>query len=199
MKKTNPLFDQLFPLRGNDQYPSAEIKEKLIHSYLPSSVSDLTINLSHITSQFYALLLQSIGAKFGVDEIRLQSETLFYNLGKTKAEQALLKDPTMDRDCRSFILVIISAIYTSSPEFKFTVGQYTPHHAEIRLTGIDRYHRAAKQFGIESYLNFPTFVSFMHGIKDYLQLKNITIQVSESSYDDNSNIACTYTFIQHRS
>ncbi|KAF2070531.1 hypothetical protein CYY_008149 [Polysphondylium violaceum] len=193
----NTLFEELDTLRGGDQYPSEEIKNKLINLHFPASTEDLAINLSNITSQFYALLLQSIGARYGIDEIRVQSDTLFYNLGKAKAQKALQKDPAMERDCRSFITVLISAILTSNPELKFAVEQFSPNQAIIRLTGIDRYHRAAKQYEIDSYLNFPSIVPFFQGIKDCLELKGATIKVSESSYDANSNMDCTYTFIQH--
>jgi len=88
MSTKTTLIEQLDPLRGNDQYPSQEIKDQLIQLYLPASVSDLTLNLSNITSQFYALLLQSIGAKYGVAAVQEHSETLFHHLGKVKAEQA---------------------------------------------------------------------------------------------------------------
>ncbi|MEC4034519.1 hypothetical protein [Myroides odoratimimus] len=57
MKQQNTLFSELNLLRGSDQYPSQEIKERLVDLYLPGSVSDLAINLSNITSQFYALQL----------------------------------------------------------------------------------------------------------------------------------------------
>lgn len=199
MKEKTTLFEELHPLRGSDQYPSQEIKERLIDLYLPVSVSDLAVNLSNITSQFYALQLQSIGEQYGVNEIRLQSEKLFYKLGKVKAEQALAKDPNMDRDCRSLILVAISAIYTSSPEYKFQVEEYTPDYAVIELRGVDRYHRAAKQYKIDQYISFPTLVAFLDGIKDYLQLREVTIEVARCSYDENSNIVCTYIFKQNRS
>lgn len=197
MKEKNSLFEELRLLRGDDQYPSQQIKEKLIDLYLPSTVSDLAINLSNITSQFYALQLQSIGEQYGVDKIRLHSDKLFYNLGKAKAEQALIKDATMVRDCRSMVMVAISAIYTSSPEFKFDVQEYTSDYAVIHLKGVDRYHRAAKQYKIDQYLTFPTLIAFLDGIKDYLQLSNIEIQVSQSVYDENSNIDCTYTIKQN--
>ena len=91
MKEKKSLFEELRLLRGDDQYPSQEIKEKLIDLYLPATVSDLAINLSNITSQFYDLQLHSIGEQYGVDKIRLHSDKLFYNLGKAKAEQALIK------------------------------------------------------------------------------------------------------------
>ena len=194
LKESTTLFKELDTLRGSDQQPSQEIKERLVDLYLPVSVSDLAVNLSNITSQFYALQLQLIGEHYGVREIRLQSEKLFYNLGKVKAEQALAKDPNMDRDCRAFVSVAISAIYTSSPEFKFQVKEYTPDYTVITLTGVDRYHRAAKQYKIDQYLSFPTLVAFMDGIKEYLQLRDVTIEVAQSSYDEKSNIECTYIF-----
>ncbi|WP_060873127.1 hypothetical protein [Myroides odoratus] len=194
MPTKTTLIEQLDPLRGNDLYPSQEIKDQLIQLYLPASVSDLALNLSNITSQFYALLLQSIGAKYGVAAVQEHSETLFHHLGKVKAEQALLKDPSMHRDCRSLILVVISAIYTSSPEYTFTIKKFTADESIISLAGIDRYHRAAKQFGIDTMLSFPTLLSFMHGIKDYLELTDVEITASDTSYDANSNVTNTYTF-----
>ena len=197
MKEKKSLFEELRLLRGDDQYPSQEIKEKLIDLYLPATVSDLAINLSNITSQFYALQLHSIGEQYGVDKIRLHSDKLFYNLGKAKAEQALIKDATMDRDCRSMVLVAISAIYTSSLEFKFQVQEYTSDYAVINLKGVDRYHRAAKQYKIDQYLTFPTLIAFLDGIKDYLQLSDIEIQVPQSFYDEHSNIDCTYIIKQN--
>lgn len=198
MKQQNTLFSELNLLRGSDQYPSQEIKERLVDLYLPGSVSDLAINLSNITSQFYALQLQLIGQRHGVDQIRVHSEALFYDLGRVKAQQALDKDPNMVRDCRSLILVAISAIYTSSPEFKFQVKDYTPDYAVIELKGADRYHRAAKLYKIDQYLSFPTLIAFMEGIKDYLGLNHIEVQVPQCSYDQHSNITCTYIFKQNR-
>lgn len=38
MKAKNSLFEELRLLRGDDQYPSQEIKEKLIDLYLPATV-----------------------------------------------------------------------------------------------------------------------------------------------------------------
>lgn len=194
MSTKTTLIEQLDPLRGNDHYPSQEIKDQLIQSYLPTSVSDLALNLSNITSQFYALLLQSIGAKYGVAAVQEHSETLFHHLGRVKAEQALLKDPNMPRDCRAFIFVLISAIYTSSPEYTFTVKKFTADETIVSLAGIDRYHRAAKQFGIDTMLCFPTLLAFMEGIKDYLELNEVEITASDTSYDANSKVTNTYTF-----
>lgn len=194
MKENSSLFEQLEALRGHDHYPSPEIKDYLIQLYLPTSVSDLASNLSNITSQFYALQLQSIGTTYGVDQIRVQSDKLFYQLGLAKAEQALAKDPMITRDCRALILVVISAIYTSSPEFKFSVEAFTPNHAVIVLRGVDRYHRAAKKYQIDSYLSFPTLLPFMEGVRDYFQFENMSIQAFPSSYDENSTIECVYSF-----
>lgn len=198
MKEETPLIDVLHPLRGSDHYPSQEVKDQLLDLYLPTSVSDLAINLSNITAHFYALQLQLIGEAYGVDQIRVQSEKLFYKIGQLKAEQALAKDPKMPRDCRALVLVAISAIYTSSPEFKFQVDAYTPTYAVMQLKGIDRYHRAAKQMNIDPYLNFPTLIAFLEGIKDYLQLSEMKIEVIQSSYAENSAVESTYVFTQNQ-
>ena len=198
MKEKTPLIEVLHPLRGSDHYPSQEVKEQVVDLYFPTSVCDLAINLSNITSHFYALQLQLIGEEYGVDQISGQSEKLFYKLGKLKAEQALAKDPQMPRDCRSLVLVAISAIYTSSPEFKFHVETYTSTYAVMQLKGADRYHRAAKQVKIDQYLSFPTLIPFLKGVKAYLQLGDIEVEVMQSSYNENSEVTATYVFKQNQ-
>lgn len=199
MKNTSThfLLGQLDAIRGNDNYPDQETKENLLSTFFPSATSDLVADLSNVTSAFYGFLLKSIGDKYGNEQINQHSEQLFYNLGQIKTEQALVKNSNLYRDCRAFAVVGISAIYNASPEYVFTVEQFLPEYTELKLTGVDRYYRIAKQLGIEKYLNFPTLLPFMRGIKDVLQLEDTSIEITTTSFDDDYKTECTYIFKQN--
>jgi hypothetical protein len=185
------LHEDLKELRGQDSYPNEEIKNQFLRTFFPKDINELVSDLSNVTAAFYGFLLQQ---KEKTEDINQSSEKLFYELGTLKTLQAIAKMPLFPKDCRSFIIVIISAIYNASPEYIFNIIVYEPDFCQIQITGIDRYHRILKNLSLDAKVNFPTLIPFMYAIKTQLNLTDIEINVACKEFSNSSETNCIYTF-----
>lgn len=187
------LHDQLYDIRGYDVYANHEVKKSLLLSFFPDTIIDMINDMSNVTSAFYGFLLKNIGETLGKEKINEFSEKLFYNLGKLKTEQALIKDAELYRDTRAFAVVAISAIYNASPEYIFSIDEFTAEKTVLTLTGVDRYYRVCHQVGIDEYVKWPTLLPFIEAIKDTLQV-NASIEYNLSPYTEDYKTNCVFTF-----
>ncbi|KIC01228.1 hypothetical protein OA88_15410 [Flavobacterium sp. JRM] len=193
MKET--LLKNLEKTRGNDIFPSLELKEEIVNAFFPESTSSLTQNLSNVTGAFYGLLLKDIGETYGYDKMDNHSKRLFYELGKLKTIQAFGVHPKLEKDTRAFAAVVIYALYNSSPEYNFKIIKYTPNNTIIELTGVDRYLRILTELGIEKHITIPTLLPFVEGIKEIVNI-NCEIEYTFEITDQNFNIKSVYNIKQ---
>ncbi|OUL59905.1 MULTISPECIES: hypothetical protein [unclassified Flavobacterium] len=189
MKQT--LLKNLSQARSKDVFTSQDLKEEIINFFFPENTFELTQNLSNVTSAFYGLLLRDIGVTYGNDKIDNHSKKLFYELGKLKTKQAIEIYPKLEKDARAFALVVIFAIYNSSPEFNFRIIEFTPENTIIELTGVDRYLKVLTELGIEKHVTIPTFLPFLEGIKDILNI-DCEIDYTFEKIDKKFNIKSIY-------
>lgn len=180
------LLQNLDESRSKDIFPSLEIKENLVNAFFPEDTLALTQNLSSVTAGFYGLLLKNIGAAFGNDKMDEHSKKLFFELGKLKTIQAFQLYPALEKDTRAFAAVVIYTIYNSSPEYNFRLLKYTPENTILELTGVDRYLKILTELGIEKYITIPTFLPFVEGIKEVV---NIPCQVDYTFERTNQDFA----------
>ncbi|MDQ6531948.1 hypothetical protein [Flavobacterium sp. LHD-85] len=185
------LLKNLDLSRNKDVFPSSEIKDEMLNAFFPENAVALTQNLSSVTAAFYGLLLQNIGAAFGNDKMDEHSKKLFYELGKLKTMQAFQIYPALEKDTRTFAAVVIYAIYNSSPEYNFRIIKYTPENTIVELTGVDRYLKILTQLGIEKHLTIPTFLPFVEGIKEIVNIP-CQIDCTFEKIDHNFNIKSVY-------
>ncbi len=192
----NKLLESINSIRGNDIYPSDEIKNEIINSFFPNSTSELVQDLSGVTGAFYGILLKTVGEEFGNSKIDDISKKVFYELGKLKAQQAKEIYPNMPFDTRAFAMVLISAIYNASPEYSFNVIKYDAKHTIIELNGVDRYLRILNQLNISEYVTFPTLIPFFEGIKDSLNI-NCKFLYTMNIENNLNKTNCIYEFINN--
>lgn len=193
MNKEN-LLKQLEKVRENDFYDNEDLKNLLIEKFFPSSTSVLTLDLSNITSAFYGLLLNNIGEKIGFESIDDISKKTFYDLGQAKSKQCLGKYENIPKDSRTFLIVLISAIYNASPEYSFKILEFNKNRTVFELNGIDRYLRILNNLSISQYITFPTLIPFMDGIKDYYKINSSMDVDFEIINKDMNEVKCIYKF-----
>ncbi len=182
-------YQQIGRLRGDDHYPPEMDVEDIINTFFPNSIENLVLELSNITASFYGLLLQQALYLQGDSFVETLSQATFHQLGKLKAQQALDKNPNIYRDARGIATIILSAIFTSSPEFKIQIMKFEADEVRLYVTGVDRYHRIAKMLGIEEKISWPTVQPFILGIRDLLGV-GCTIRTEIVRLDSNSQ--CEY-------
>lgn len=164
------LLERLKEIRKNDNLKDVGLQKELIEKLFPKTTENLVLDLSNVTSAFYGLLLDNIGKEFGYDKINNVSKATFYSIGQIKAKQCFEKIENMPIDSRSFLIVLISAIYNASPEYNFNVIEVSKEKTIFELYGVDRYLRILNNLSISNHIEFPTFSSFMQGIKDYFKI-----------------------------
>lgn len=189
------LLKNLDKGRSNDFFPTEEIKKELVTAFFPEDTFTLTQNLSGVTAAFYGLLLKNIGTAYGEDKMDEQSKKLFYQLGKLKTMQAFEANPTLKKDTRTFAAVVIYAIYNSSPEYSFKILKYTPENSIVELNGVDRYLKILTELGIEKHITIPTFLPFVEGIKEIVNIP-CEIDYTFEKIDNNFNIRSVYNIKQ---
>ncbi|NRT12347.1 hypothetical protein [Flavobacterium sp. 14A] len=182
-------------IREQDHYLTEEIKEQCQKYLVPESVNELTLGLSSVTAAFYGLSLQHISNEFGPEACKRISKKIFYDLGKMKAIQCKGKMPNFPFDTTAFALTTITAIYTSNPEYVFTISEFTPNKTVLKLEGVDRYLKILKELNIEDQIELPTLLGFMEGINDELELgAEITFEIEVNEQENTTNT--TYTFMK---
>ncbi len=169
MEQAN-LLERLKQIRKNDTLNDVAFQKELIEKLFPNTTENLVLDLSNVTSAFYGILLDNIGKEFGYDKIDKVSKTTFYSIGQIKAKQCFEKFKDMPIDSRSFLIVLISAIYNASPEYNFNVIEMGKETTIFELYGVDRYLRVLNNLSISDHIEFPTLSPFMVGIRDFFKL-----------------------------
>lgn len=185
------FFREFDALRGEDVYPTEEMRESLVAAVFPASPAELALRLSGITAAFYGYLLRQAGLQLGWERIDPLSRALFHDLGELKAREALESGIEVPRDARAPAIVLVTAIFTSSPQYRFELRRYEPERTELRLFGKSRYYAIASKLGIARYLTWPVLVPFFAGIADSLGVSLAVDAVIERLEEDGE---CDYRF-----
>jgi hypothetical protein len=104
------------------------------------------------------------------------------------------KYESIPKDSRTFLIVLISAIYNASPEYSFKILEFTKQRSVFELNGIDRYLRILNNLSISEHITFPTLIPFMNGIKDYYKINSSMNVDFEIINEDTNEIKCIYKF-----
>ncbi|MFC1771470.1 hypothetical protein ACFLZV_06260 [Candidatus Margulisiibacteriota bacterium] len=177
---SNQLYKEMTNLRGQDLYPDNELENYLVEAIFPKDSNELAIKLSNVTSAFYGLTLKHVGLQCGWDKVDSVSKSLFKELGQLKTREALENNIKIEKDTRGLAQVLISAIFTSSPKYKFSFKKYTPQETIVNIIGTCRYYDIAKKIDIEKNLTWPTLIPFFEGIAEELGIKcDIDIQINK--------------------
>lgn len=192
MAKLPGSFSQVSTLRKEDRYHADMDPVSLIDFHFPPTVADLTLSLSNNTAMFYGVLLKQVGNLLGTQYIQKVSDAALYELGSIRARNAIAKCPDLERNARGLSDLLVSAIFTSSPEYRFTVEEYSVDRAKIIMSGIDRYHRAAMITGIVEYLAWPVIIPTIQAMIDEMGLQ-YNIGFHMQTLDSNSS--CLYEIV----
>jgi hypothetical protein len=184
----NECYILMHRMREGDVFPESISKEKMIELFFPKTTSDMAESLSGVTSAFYGVMLQSTGKVIGMDNIDSVSQDFFYNLGKLKTKltsDAVDGKYDLPKDARGVVILLVSAIYNASPEYRFDIKRFSEEHCEIELHGVDRYHRITRALGFEDKLQWPVLHRFMEGISDEMKadvdVKSEMLKINDSS------------------
>lgn len=158
-------------LRSQDAYAPEMDRESFIKTYFPESLPSLVLSLSEITSAFYGIALQKAAILNGSSMIEPLSNAILYELGRLRTKRTLAVNPKLERDARGILITVLASIFTSSPEYRFSVETFTPGLAKVVITGKDRYHRITSRLGIDNFLQWPVVQPFFEGIIAELQLE----------------------------
>ena len=164
--KENTLYGEMKALREKDKYPDNKLESYLADSIYPHTADALALRLSNVTAGFYGLSLKHAGLSCGWDKIDGISNALFQELGRMKAAEAVETGIDLPKDSRALSMVFITAVFTSSPEYRFEFLKYTPQETVMRIFGACRYYRIARKLNIESYLTWPVLAPFFEGIAE---------------------------------
>lgn len=160
----HPVYQHIKELRGEDRFHDDVDSINILRLFFPATVKELVLGLSDITSTFYGLLLSETAKRYGNDGINAISQSAVFEIGRRKAEQALVIDPAIPRDACGICNVFISAIYVSSPEYKINVTTYQSDEVTLILTGTDRYHRSAQMLNLTEHITWPILTPFFYGV-----------------------------------
>ena len=164
-------YEEMKDIRGKDKFPDNELEEHLLQKVFPGTTEELALRLSNVTSAFYGLTLMIIGQRCGWDKVDSISRSLFKELGRLKTIEAQEREVDIPKDTRALAIVLISAIYTSSPEYNFEFLKYTPEETVMRIFGACRYYRIAKKLNIEKHISWPSLTPFFEGIAQQLGIE----------------------------
>lgn len=183
-------------MRAQDGFHAQQDPELLLRAFYPPTPSALAEDLSRVTSLFYGLLLQVAGEQLGVQAVDALSRELFYRLGRMKAQAT--RDQRTEReafhgDARDLVTVLIAAIYNASPEYVFHVERYDAEQCCVRLDGVDRYYRAARDLGLVEHLQWPTLHPFFEGIRDQLGIA-CEVESKLLAVDVEARLSARYVF-----
>ncbi len=165
------MIKELGKLRANDIYLQENIKQVSMDNFLPKNTLELTLDLSNVTSVFYGLAIKNICENFGKESANEISKKIFYDLGRLKTQQCKSKYTNLENNTKAFAYIIISAIYNASPEYSFEIIQFSKEETVVKIEGLDRYLRILSELKLEKYVEFPTLIPFMEGVRDELNLK----------------------------
>jgi hypothetical protein len=167
----NKVYEEMNVLRGRDIYPDDDLETYLVEKIFPDTVETLALKLSNVTAGFYGFALKHAGLECGFDKLDPISKSLFRELGRLKTMEAREKGIDLPKDTRALAMVFITAVFTSSPEYRFEFLKFTPQETVVRIFGACRYYRIAKKLNIESYLTWPVLTPFFEGIAEEVGAK----------------------------
>lgn len=183
----NECFVLVHQLRKDDVFPEALDRDEMVKLFFPKTSADMALSLSNVTSAFYGIMLETCGKVVGFDNIDSVSRDFFYNLGRVKTKltkESVNGSYEIPKDARGVVILLVSAIYNASPEYKFNIKQFDKEHCEIELQGADRYYRITKILNIEKKLQWPVLHRFMEGIGDELSA-DVNVKSEMLSVQDN--------------
>jgi hypothetical protein len=187
------IYAEMQGIRAKDSYPDEEVKAYLVDKTFPKSAEEMTLKLSNVTAAFYGLLLSNVGERFGWKEADAISKTVFRKLGQLKAREALELGVDVPRDSRAPALVFITAVHSASPEYNFEIFEYLPEETVIRVFGISRYDRIAKELDIERYLTWPELVPFFEGVAKEIGVR-CKVEANLKELGEGGRYECIYRF-----
>jgi hypothetical protein len=196
MEKTRSDRNCLLALRARDAYPSQELQRELEEKIFPRTPEEAVRRLSNVTGAFYGYTLKQAGLHYGWETIDTLSRELFSDLGSAKSREARDAGIDLPADSRALAIVIITAIFTSSPEYIFSTVTYTPQETAFRLKGACRYYRIARSLNIEGHLTWPVLVPFFQSVAHENGFSS-TIETAIDRLDDDGTcdlyFRCTMT------
>ncbi|AZC32321.1 hypothetical protein C4K38_4370 [Pseudomonas chlororaphis subsp. piscium] len=185
------IFRQSAFFRAQDVYHPYMDWQTLVHDFYPDSLLELTQSQSSITASFYGQMLKQAGELFGLERMQELSSRTFYQHGKSLAQRHMARKPELERNARGITTLVLAAIFTSNPEYRFEILQFDAGHARIRMTGVDRYHRITHALGIDQHLQWPVNGDFFTGLRDELGLAELYAISQQLKYLDESS-RCDY-------
>ena len=188
-KRSDP--DDLIAMRSGDIYPSQELQKELSEKIFPRTPGETIRRLSNVTGAFYGYTLKQAGLHYGWETIDALSRGLFHDLGSAKSREARDAGIDLPQDTRALAIVIITAIFTSSPEYIFSTVTYRPQETAFRLKGTCRYYRIARNLNIEGHLTWPVLVPFFESVGHDCGFSS-TIETTIDRLDDDG--ACDLYF-----
>ncbi len=183
-------------IRGDDIYPSNEIRDAFYELLCPNNLTEMTLNQSTMAAAFYGYMLKNMGARFGMDVIDETSISVVRDFGYLKTKEYLQKNVPVHLDARGPGEVLMAAlISTSNPEYKVEFIQYEEAKTVIRLFGTCRYYKMASKLGIQSYLSLPIIKPWFESIVEELKI-NCSIEVEKKF--QNTDGRCEFHFVFRR-
>lgn len=180
----NKVYEEMRALRGSDAYPDKDLETYLVEKIFPDTAGTLALKLSNVTAGFYGFTLKHAGLQCGFDKVDPISKSLFRELGRLKTMEARERGIELPKDTRALPMVFITAVFTSSPEYRFEFLEYTPQVTVLRIFGACRYYRIAKKLDIESHLVWPVLLPFFEGIAEEVGVRcGITMDIKTLEAD----------------
>lgn len=190
------FYEEMKSNRGKDKYPNKELEEYLVDKIFPNSAEELALKLSNVTAGFYGFTLKHIGQQCGWDKVDSISRSLFRDLGQLKAIEAQESGMDIPKDTRALAVIIISAVYTSSPEYNFEFFKYSPEETVMRIFGTSRYFRIAKKLNIEAHISWPVLIPFFEGIAQQMGVEcKVEMEIRKLEDDGRCDYLAKFTLI----
>lgn len=191
MEKLPEVYNYLHYTRKNDVYPSGMNVEELINTYFPESLAAFVQDMSDITAAFYGTMLSKARIFWGASAVDALAMATITEMGSFKAKQALVRYPELPMDGRGLLLILISGIFSASPEYQFRIIEFSPEIVKAQIMGNDRYFRIAVNKGVQELITWPTILHFLRGANAELGW-NYEIDLEVKQLDKNGD--CLYEF-----
>lgn len=179
----------LSDFRKNDIYLPEMDQDQLIADFFPGTFKELTQRLSDITGAFYGGLLKQAGKLYGAEAIEELSSTFMYDLGSRMALRNMEERPDLKPGIPTVAKILITAVFTSSPEYNFEFKELNDHKAVLLIKGIDRYHKITESLQIAGLLRWPVIQPFIQGVCDTMGL-DVLLEMKVLKLDPDSS--CSY-------
>ena len=188
------FYEQMKNIRENDKFPNQDLEKHIIDKIFPKDAEELSLKLSNVTAGFYGFVLKNVGEQCGWDKVDSISKSIFIELGQLKTIEAQEKGLDIPNDTRALAIIFISAVYTSSPEYKFEFFKYTSEETLMRIFGASRYYRIAKKLNIETHISWPVLIPFFEGIARQVGIE-CKIGIDRKILENDGRCNCLARFI----